>query len=66
MDPNPVQKIEKSLPDDSLRVLVRSGIHGARLETDSNNQDELYPQYYTIDCKVENQVGNFMTTYLCE
>ena len=56
LDPNPVQKIEKSLPDDSLRVLVRSGIHGARLETDSNNQDELYPQYYTIDCKVENQV----------
>ena len=62
-EPNPEQKIEKSIIDDSLRILVRSGIHGVRLETDANNQ-ELYPQYYTVSCKVENQVefgGEMMT-----
>jgi len=54
-EPNPVRKIEKTLPEDSLKILVRSNTHGVRLESDPSNESEFYPQFYTIDSKVENQ-----------
>ena len=54
-EPNPVRKKEKNLPEDSLRILVRSNTHGVRLESDPSNENEFYPQFYTIDSKVENQ-----------
>ena len=55
-EPDLIHKVEKPLPDNSLQILVRSGIHGARLEHNLNSPSETDIQYYTIDCKVENQV----------
>jgi len=51
-----IHKVEKAMSDNSLQILVRSGIHGVRLEKCPNSPYETIPQLYTVDCKLENQV----------
>ena len=53
-DPNEIKKAERNpLSIDSLSVLIRTSFHGVRLET--NPQNTNIPQFYTVDCKLENQ-----------